>query len=228
MAAAGALFVLTGIDGSGKATQTELLVQRLRGEGREVAVFDFPRYEGGLFGRMAARYLRGEFGKASDVSPYLAALIYAGDRWETQEELVRRLAAGAIVVCNRYVADNMAHQGCKIKNAADRQRFFGWVEELEHTVLGLPHPDLNILLDVPVETAQALIGSKAERAYLKGQERDIHEQDAAHLRAARETYLQLASLYFNWVKIDCAPAGEMLSREEIAEKVWEPVKSHLR
>ena len=98
----GKLFVLTGIDGSGKATQAGLLVKTLRAEGKPVAMLDFPRYEEGFHGRMVARYLRGEFGDASQVNPYLASLMFAGDRWEAKDELLRHESAGTVVVCNRY------------------------------------------------------------------------------------------------------------------------------
>ena len=227
MAKTGELFVLTGIDGSGKATQTKLLVDRIKARGRNALRFDFPRYEDAFFGRMVGRYLRGEFGDVEQVNPYLASLMYAGDRWEVKDQLVKAAAEGAVVVCNRYVADNMAHQGGKIKNATLRQRFYGWIEELEHTVYGLPHADLNILLDVPVEVAQGLINLKEQRAYLQGEKKDIHEANALHLKAARLAYLELSTLYFNWVKIECAPHNDILSPEEIAEKVWNEVKGFL-
>lgn len=227
MAKTGELFVLTGIDGSGKATQTKLLVNRIKASGRNVMTLDFPRYEEAFFGHMVARYLRGEFGDTDQVNPYLASLMYAGDRWEAKDKLLKAAEAGVVMVCNRYVADNMAHQGGKIKNATLRQRFYGWIEELEHTVYGLPHPDLNILLDVPVEVAQRLINLKEQRAYLLGEKKDIHEADAMHLKSARQAFIELATLYFNWVKIECAPNNEILPPEEIAEKVWAEVKGFL-
>ncbi len=227
MAKIGELFALTGIDGSGKATQTKLLVDRIKARGKNVITLDFPRYEDAFFGRLVARYLRGEFGDVDQVNPYLAALMYAGDRWEARDQLRKAADEGAVVVCNRYVADNMAHQGGKIKNATLRQRFYGWIEELEHTVYGLPHPDLNIYLDVPVEVAQGLINLKEQRSYLLGEKKDIHEADAMHLKSARAAYIELSTLYFNWVKIECAPNNDILSPEEIAEKVWAEVKGFL-
>jgi len=221
--AEGKMIVLAGIDGSGKATQTDLLVRRLENGGRSVETFDFPQYEGTFFGRLVARYLRGEFGEAANVSPYLASLLYAGDRWQARERIARALRGGRIVVCNRYVSANMAHQGGKIADAAQRRRFYDWVLELEHEVFALPRPDLCVFLDVPVEVASGLVGDKSARAYLNGESRDIHERDAAHLHAARNAYLEISEIYPNWGRIPCATEGDLLPPEAIAEKVWRAV-----
>ena len=93
-----ALIVFEGVDGSGKATQAKLLLERLRREGFRVGYLDFPRYGVGFFGDLVARYLKGEFGPSSAVSPYLASLMYAGDRWEARDLLKRWLDAGYVVV----------------------------------------------------------------------------------------------------------------------------------
>ena len=223
----GKLFVLTGIDGSGKATQTRLLVEKLRNQGMEAAIFDFPQYENGFFGRLAARYLRGEFGDAAEVNPYLASMIYAADRWEARDRIIRSMEEGGIVVCNRYVCDNMAHQGAKLKNESERKRFYGWLEEMEYSVYGLPHADLVIFFDVPVDAAGKLIDKKGARGYLEGEDRDMHERNLDHLSAARQAYLELAKTYFNWVRVECMKEGEMQPPERIAESVWREITRHL-
>jgi len=82
--AEGKLIILAGIDGSGKATRTDRLVRRLERTGRSVETFDFPQYEATFFGRLVARYLRGEFGEAANVSSYLASLLYGADRWQVR------------------------------------------------------------------------------------------------------------------------------------------------
>jgi len=213
--AEGKLIVLAGIDGSGKTTQTERLVRRLENAGRSVETFDFPQYGATFFGRLVARYLRGEFGEAANVSPYLASLLYAGDRWQARERLVQALQGGRIVVCNRYVSANMAHQGGKIADATERRRFYDWVLELEHDVFALPRPDLCLLLDVPPGVAERLVGNKSARPYLQGESRDIHERDAAHLDAARNAYLEISEIYPNWVRIPCAPESDLRPPEAV-------------
>jgi len=220
----GILIVLAGIDGSGKATQTELLLARLRKEGCEAEGISFPRYESTFFGREVARYLRGEFGDAGSVSPELAPMLYAADRWESKPILERWLAAGRVVIANRYVSANKAHQGGKIADAAARKRFFEWVDRLEHEIFGLPRPDLSVLLHLPHTMAQELVDRKGARSYTGNRKRDIHEQDLAHLEKAEATYLEIASMEPNWATVACTDKGKLLSPENISEKLWERVR----
>ncbi|HLC66288.1 MAG TPA: thymidylate kinase, partial [Candidatus Nanoarchaeia archaeon] len=129
----GKLIVLEGIDGSGKTTQTKMLVARLKREGYAVETIDFPQYYTTFFGKMVAQYLRGEFGALDQVSPYLAAILYAGDRFERKEQLEQWLAEGKIVIANRYVSANMGHQASKIPRSK-RAVFVQWLDQLEYGV----------------------------------------------------------------------------------------------
>ena len=110
----GKLIVIDGGDGSGKATQSEMLIAYLKKSGNKVKYVDYPRYYTSFHGNVVARFLRGEFGKLDEVSPYLSALAYAVDRAGTKEELDDWLASGGIVISNRYATSSMAHQGAKM------------------------------------------------------------------------------------------------------------------
>jgi len=224
----GSLIVFEGVDGSGKATQARLLLRRLRRAGIRVRAMDFPRYGRGLFADLVARYLQGRFGPAGTVSPHLASLLYAGDRWQAQPQLTKWLRAGDVVVCNRYVSANKGHQAGKIAKPSERREFLQWLDHLEHDVFGLPRPDLTILLDVPVGTASRLVGQKGARAYVGGRKRDIHEADLQHQRQAAAMYRALARTEKGWRTIHCAPRGLLLSREAITERVWRIVQKKLR
>lgn len=224
MTASGKLIVIAGTDGSGKTTQTGLLLERLRQEGYAAETVSFPQYEQSFFGEMIGRYLRGELGPATEISPYLASVLYAGDRWEARDQLLGWLAGGRIVLCNRYVSANKGHQAGKIDDPEERKRFCEWVDRLEYEVFGLPRPDLTLLLHVPCEIGQRLVGEKAERAYLNDSKRDAHESDLDHLRRAEQAYLEMAAADHSWVKIECAPCGEILSREATAQCIWEQVR----
>jgi dTMP kinase len=217
----GALIVFEGVDGSGKATQAKRLLERLRKAGLRVGYLDFPRYGVGFFADLVARYLKGDFGPAAAVSPYLASLLYAGDRWEARDLLKRWLDAGCVVVCNRYVSANKGHQAGKLAGLAAQRNFLTWVDHLEHKVFGLPRPDLTILLDVPVRQARQLVDRKKARAYMDGRKRDMHEADLRHQRHAATTYRRLARSEKGWRVVPCAPRGDLLPPEAIADSVWQ-------
>lgn len=220
----GKLIVITGIDGSGKTVQSKLLYERLQEDGYPAVTTDFPQYGRTFFADMVTKYLTGEFGSSDSVSPYLAALLYAGDRWECKEQITAWLREGKIIVSNRYVCDNMAHQGGKMSNTAEKEKFFQWLDTLEHRVFAVPRSNLNILLYVPAEIAYYLIGKKEQRAYLAGEKRDIHEEDIHHLRYAQQTFLDIAKGKRDWVTIDCTENGTLLPEQYIADKVWHVVK----
>ncbi|MGQ3684656.1 MAG: dTMP kinase [Candidatus Loosdrechtia sp.] len=219
----GKLIAVSGIDGSGKTVQTRLLYERLRKEGYPAVTTDFPRYGKTFFADLIVKYLKGEFGNADAVSPYLAAILYAGDRWECKNEMNGWLREGCIIVSNRYVCDNMAHQGGKISDSSERKKFFQWLERLEHGVFTIPESDLNILLHVPVETAYRLIEKKEQRAYLGSLKKDIHEEDRKHLQCTQQTFLEIARGRSDWAIIDCTEDGVLLSEQMIADKVWDTV-----
>ena len=223
----GKLIVITGIDGSGKTVQSKLLYERLMKEGYPAVITDFPQYGKTFFADMVTKYLKGEFGSADSVSPYLASLLYAGDRWECKEQINTWLREDKIIISNRYVCDNMAHQGGKIRNSPEKDKFFQWLDKLEHGIFAVPRSNLNILLYVPAEIAYQLIEKKELRAYLAGEKKDIHEEDINHLRYAQQTFLEIAKGKRDWITIDCTENGKMLSEQAIADKVWCTVKSIL-
>src|SRR3954452_20357395 len=109
----GLLLAIEGIDGAGKGTQAARLAETAAERGHSVASFSFPLYDDNPFSRAVADYLNGEFGGAGEVHPELAALLYAGDRFHARPQLVEAIRDHDLVVCDRYVGSNMAHQGGK-------------------------------------------------------------------------------------------------------------------
>ncbi len=215
----GKLIVIEGIDGSGKATQTELLVKRLQKEGTAVKTIDFPQYDHTFFGKMVGRYLRGEFGEADEVSPYFAALLFALDRFEVKNKIQQWLAEGFLVICNRYATSNVGHQAGKIADAQQRKEFVAWLEQTEYTVLGIPKPDKVILLDIAAEISQQLVDRKQQRSYTTDK-RDIHEKSKDHLTNTRNTFLEMAKAH-GWIVISCTANGKLLTKEAIHEKIYD-------
>lgn len=120
----GKLIVIDGIDGAGKATQTKLLIERLRETGYKTATLDFPQYYNNFFGHLIGRFQNNEFGDAPTASPYLASVLYAADRWETKEKIEKWLEEGRIVILDRYASSNQIHQGGKIFDTEAKKSFW--------------------------------------------------------------------------------------------------------
>lgn len=217
----GTLFVIDGTDGSGKKTQTELLAQRLEKEGYTVLSISFPTY-GQPSGALVESYLRGDFGdQAQDINPYVASTFYAADRFAQSPKIKQALSKSTVVVTDRYVTANMAHQGGKFTNRQERRDYLEWVYDFEFTKARLPKPTLNIILHVPTEVSMALVDHR-------GNVKDIHEKNPTHLKQAEETYLEIAELFPDTVLIECCENGSILSREKIHELIWERVSPLLR
>lgn len=219
----GRLIVIDGGDGSGKTTQSELLINYLQNKGIKVKYMDFPRYYTSFHGRIVGRFLSGEFGGLDVVSPYLASLAYALDRASAKEEMDAWLSSGGTIISNRYATSNMAHQGARLP-AEKRKEFENWIDELEYKVHKIPREDIVVYLYVPWKIGFELTKKKAERKYINGGQ-DIAEKDIAHRQEAEKMYLALAKSRNNWVVIDCVKSGKILPKEEVHELVIKTLKS---
>lgn len=219
----GKLIIIDGGDGSGKATQSNLLIQYLTNKGLLVKYLDFPRYYSSFHGRIVGRFLKGEFGKLEQVSPYLASLAYALDRASVKEEMDAWLAKGRMIVSNRYATSNMAHQGARVP-PKKRAEFLEWLDELEYKVHKIPREDVVVYLYVPWQIGLNLTAKKGDRGYI-GKGQDIAEKDTKHRQEAEKMYLKLARERKNWIMINCVKVGKILSKEEIHTLVVKALKS---
>lgn len=211
---------IEGGDGSGKGTQSKLLVKYLRKQGYDVFEADFPRY-GEESAYYVERYLNGDYGGPNDVPADLGVLPYALDRFAAKDEIIAHLAMpNAIVVSNRYMASNLAHQGAKIADAEERRAFYERTKKTEYNILGIPRPDLNIVLLVPSHIAQQNIDKKAARSYTD-KKRDIHEADTDHLEKAKANYEEICELYPDeFTAINCMDNdGTLQSIDQIQAKI---------
>ncbi len=212
------LIAIEGIDGSGKGTQAARLADAFRANGLRAALLGFPRYEATFFGRAVGEFLNGRFGTLTEANPYLVALLFAGDRFESRELLARELAQNDVVVLDRYVASNIAHQGAKLPEER-RGELTEFVERLEYTVYGLPRADLTLLLDLPVAIAQTLVGRKHARAYTE-KSHDLQEADADYLERVRQVYRTLAAARTDWEIVACLAGDALRPVEEIASELY--------
>lgn len=218
--------VIDGTDGSGKATQTALLVGRLKKEGVKVKTIDFPRYYKNFFGKLIGECLAGDYGDFIALDPHIASVLYAADRFESAKQIIKWLDKGYTVIADRYISSNQIHQGAKIKDAKKRNEFLRWLDKMEYGVFKAPKPALIIFLSVPVEISRALLRSKDaknKKAYLKGKD-DLAEKNRSHLEDSRASAISLVKKSNNWKQIECAKNDAIMSKEAIHELVYDQVK----
>ena len=211
----GKLIVFEGADGSGKTTQAKLLFKFLQKKKVPAVLTSFPRYDS-LWGKMIRRYLDGEFGSTASVSPYLASLIYAGDRLIARDEIKKWIDSGKFVICDRYVASNIAHQGAKISDKTKKEKFINWIEELEYEENQIPKEDLVILLTMPGDVAQKL---------MKGRVKDIHEQDSSYQARVSNIFEELVEKRSNWVAVSNVEDNKLRDLKEIHLEIFKILDS---
>ncbi len=217
------IVAIEGIDGVGKGTQTKMLYDRLVQSGKRVLLLSFPVYTG-FFGAMVGQYLNGYFGTLDNVHPKQAALLYAMDRWETFKKIDTSLYD--VIVIDRYVPSNMAHQGGRAREE-EKKSMIDWITDLEYKILGLPVPDLVILLDTEISLAAEQILKKKPRLYTD-KNKDLHEQDDNYLCQVRDMFLELSNLIPYFKRIQCNEGNIMRTVDDIHSEIWSMVSTNLK
>lgn len=222
----GKLITIEAGDGSGKATQTKALYDRLLAEGCQVLKVEYPDYQSES-SALVRMYLGGEFGQqAENVSAYGASAFFAVDRYASYLLKWRQAyESGWIILADRYTTSNMVHQAVKLKDSAEREEFLTWLWDFEFGRLQLPVPDRVIYLDMPPEISDRLINSRAAKD--SSRQKDIHEKDTSYLHHCHRAYNEVAEKY-GWVKISCAQQGNLRTVQDIHEDVYQAVKEILR
>lgn len=210
----GKIIVIEGLDGSGKATQSKLLLETLSKK-YKVRRLSFPDYES-QSSALVRMYLGGEFGSdPACVNAYAAATFYAVDRiasylkdWKSDYE------QGTLFVLDRYTTSNMVYMTSKLPR--DKwDDFLLWLEELEYGRMGLPRPDSVIYLDMPTEVSQKLMSGRYNSDDSK---KDLHEKNVDFLNSCRESALYAAKK-LGWTVIKCNDANAPRTLGSIAEDV---------
>jgi dTMP kinase len=172
----GLLIAFEGLDQSGKQTQAESLRDHFSSRGRDCRLLSFPDYHTAIGGEIS-RALHGEREYAADTMQ----LLYVANRYEYRGAIEEMLAAGVVIVCDRYMASSIAYGEAQGLDAA-------WLEEIQRF---LPRPDLTILLDIAPDTA---VSRKATG-------RDRYERDLALLSRVRESYRRQSESP-TWLRLD--------------------------
>ena len=213
--------VIEGIDGAGKQTQTSLLKEYLKSLGKKVVTQSFPNY-GSDGCKPVQLYLDGKLSKtANEVNAYQSSVLFAVDRFCTMTQLKKTIDNDSVVVFDRYVSSNMLHQGGKIHNDEELEKFLKWLEEFEFEIMKIPKPDKIFFLSVPPEISMKLIAERNAKKELKSMtEIDIQESDPNHLKNAFETGTKISKM-FGWEIIDCVDHEKnyIKTKEEISKEI---------
>ena len=213
----GKLYVIEGVDGSGKATQTELLYQALLAEGKPVRKVSFPDYDSPS-SSLIKMYLNGEFGTdPQSVNAFATSVFFAVDRFASfRKNWQEFYENGGIIIADRYVTSNLVHQAGKISDAAEKERYIQWLSDLEYNIFGLPMPDCVIFLDMPPAYSLKL---RQQRNELKqGLTADIHEADQTYLQNAYENAIGIAK-HQEWHTISCVADDKIRTIEDIHAEI---------
>ncbi len=170
------LIAFEGLDQSGKETQARHLRARLEQGGHKVRLTSFPDY-GTPIGHELARALAGE----RDFTPEVMQLLYVANRFEYKPRLETWLAAGDVVICDRYRASSVAYGEA---HGLDPR----WLEDIQRW---LPSPAATVWLDIAPETS---VGRKRTG-------RDRFERDLPLLTRVRDSYRRQAREH-GWIVID--------------------------
>ena len=206
--------VFEGLDGAGKSTQIRMLIDYFARRQVNHKLVHFPRISEGIIGEMIAKFLRGEFGKASDINPYFVAMMYAQDRNNAKYYLAEYMENYQYLIVDRYVYSNIAFQCAKINGESQKEELRDWILKLEYENNALLKPDITLYLKVPFDRIKYTLSRSRngeDREYLKGNP-DIHENDLVLQKRVEDEYLKLAAIDTSFKIIDCGDLDNQLLR----------------
>lgn len=211
----GKLYVIEGLDGSGKATQAELLFNRVTATGLPVRKVSFPNYRSDS-SALVKMYLAGEFGKnPMDVNAYAASTFYAIDRFASyKSDWGKFYEQGGVIIADRYTTSNAVHQCSKLPEG-EWAGFLEWLFHFEYELLGIPAPDAVVYLEVDPEVSQKLMSSRYNGDESK---KDIHEKNIGYLIRSRKAAAYCAE-HLGWKTVKCCENGQMRKIEDISNDI---------
>lgn len=220
---AGKFIVIEGLDGSGKATQTEILRKYFEANGKSVKKLTFPDYDNES-SALVKMYLGGEFGdNPDDVNAYAAAAFYTVDRvasylkyWKEDYE------NGVVILSDRYATSNIIYQMSKLPES-EWNSYIDFQQDFEYSKIKVPKPDLVVYLDVEPEVSQKLLSSRYSGDESK---KDLHEKNLNFLLDCRKSALYAADR-LGWVKISCTKNGEMRTIDDISADILKVIDNKI-
>jgi dTMP kinase len=216
----GKFIVIDGLDGSGKGTQTDILVEKLKSEGKRVRTLSFPVYENdsSMFVRM---YLDGKFGKnPSDTNAFAASMFFACDRYISfKTDWLKDIEdPDTYVIANRYTSANAVHQLSKLPRE-EWDEFLKWLWDFEFSRLCLPVPDATIYLELPPALSLSLVRSRSAET---GRKMDIHELDTSYMEKCYDAAL-FSCKALGWKQIKCYEGDKIRTIDDISKQIYDEV-----
>lgn len=220
------IIIESGTDGSGKATQTQKLYDKLISEGKNVRKITFPNYDSPAC-MPVKMYLNGEFGtNPDDVNAYAASTFYAIDRFASfKTDWGDFYNNGGIILSDRYTTSNMVHQAVKMQDKTEREKYLNWLYELEFDLYGLPKPDCVVFLDLSPVISKKLMENRANK-FTGEEKKDIHESNHSYLVDCYNNSLEIANKY-KWKMIKCNDGETLKSIDSISAEVVNIVKEYI-
>jgi dTMP kinase len=217
--ALGRVFVIEGGDGSGKQTQAEMLIARLRLEGYKAETLDFPN-DGVPTGEAIREILSGQCGDFQDIAPTSFAQLYSVNRFERRSEMLYWVQRGVNVILDRYMTANFGYQVLHVEESM-RKSVISHMQTFEVNYLGLPKPHRVAYLQLsPLKAMQALLEDCTRR------ELDCYEQMSVDKKTAvMNSFKWCCEHLEGWTCVPCVDGdenkGPRFSRETIHLTLYE-------
>lgn len=217
----GKLIVVEGAcDGIGKTTQFEMLCKHLESDGKEIAHHHFPSY-GTYQGAPVEKYLKGEYGDPSELSPYFINSLYANDRGITWYTNLKPLHdQGKVILLDRYTTSSLIYQSALIEDLDEKKRFIDYVTDFEYNKIGIKEPDNVIFLHAPFDLVTEMRNARKQN---EGVANDIHERNLDFMRKVYDSAMFIAD-YLSWDKVQCNDNDKMRSIDDIHKQIYKLVR----
>ena len=227
------IFVIEGIDSSGKETQTKELIRRLKENNINTYSISFPNYNE-LSSGPVREYLNGSISQnTNDISAKATSYLFAIDRYITFNKHIKSLYNdnNTVIIFDRYTQSNLIHQGGKIiskygHNCKDKlDEFSDWLYNLEYVDLELPKPTLTFYLHVPLEVSIKMMEHRNNKI-TNDEKKDINESNLDFLKNSTASGLYYAKSQ-NWNIIECTKDNNIRSIEDISDEIFKLVLKYI-
>lgn len=213
----GKLIVVEGAcDGIGKTTQYDMLCKHLKNDGEVIANHHFPSY-GTYQGAPVEKYLKGEYGQPSELSPYFIHSLYAIDRGITWFTNLKPLYdQGNAILLDRYTTSSLIYQSALIEDIEEKKKFIDYVIDFEYHKIGIKEPDNVIFLYAPFDLVTEIRNARKQN---EGIFNDIHESNLDFMKKVYESAMFIAD-YLSWDRVQCNDGNKMRSIDDIHDEVY--------